>query len=504
MWSWIWVLNECIIGIPHPRHIFLKPPWMSSKLLSYFWNSAEKFGSQIVRFALGIILARILSPRDYGLIGLLIVFTAVAQIFVDSGFSKALIQRNDKNPTEVNTTFTFNLIISLFLYVLLFFSAPAIANFYEEGILTGLLRVLALTLIINALFAIPNTLLSIDLNFKRIAYINFTAIVVSGILAIYLAVKGFGVWALVYQYLSKSIITLVLFWSSNIWKPKLILHKPSLKNLFSFGVNITISSLLNQIVGKFSWLIIGKSFSTADLGYYNRGIQFPDTAIGTLGTVLDTVLLPNLAKTGNEEALRLEVTNVLKYLSIITIPITVSLIVLAEPLILVLLTSKWSAAIPILQIFCLSRFVTNFSSLSINALYTINKANLVLRQQYLKMAVRIVSILLTIQYGIVFLAVGELVAVVINFVIGTYYPGKLLKFGFLDQIRILWPYLLIGVLELIILYGLLLLITEPILELILIPISSVMLHAGLLYITRRKDFERLKTLILKLRKRNEK
>ena len=477
---------------------------MSSKLLSYLWNSVEKFGSQIVRFALGIILARILSPRDYGLIGLLIVFTAVAQIFFYRFFCKALIHRIYKNSKELNTTFTFTLIFSLLLYLILFFSAPAIATFYEEEVLVSLLRVLALTLIVNALFAIPNTLLSIDLNFKRMAYINFSAIIISGILAIYLAIKGFGVWALVYQYLSKSIITLVFFWSSKVWKPTIMLHKPSLKKLFSFGVNITISSLLNQIVGKFSWLIIGKSFSTADLGYYNRGIQFPDTAIGTLGTVLDTVLLPNLAKTSDEEALRKEVSNVLKYLSIITIPITVSLIVLAEPLILVLLTSKWSPAIPILQIFCLSRFVTNFSSLSINALYTINKANLVLRQQYLKMAVRIVSILLTIRYGIVFLALGELIAVIINFAIGTYYPGKLLKFGFLDQMRILWPYLLIGAMELIILYGLTLLVTQPVAKLCVIPMFGILLHLILLYAVRRKDYESLKSLIFKLIKKNEK
>lgn len=477
---------------------------MSVKVLSYLWNTAEKFANQSIRFAIGIILARILSPRDYGLLGLLIVFTAIAQIFVDSGFSKALIQRNDKNPNDVNTTFTFNLLISVVLYILLFFAAPLIANFYEEEILVDLLRVLAFTLILNALFTIQNTVLSIDLDFKRIAFIKFAGIALSGIIAMVLALKGFGVWALVIQHLSKSLITLVFYWATKVWKPVLMINKESLKRLFGFGINITLSSLLNQIVGKFSWLIIGKSFSTADLGYYNRGIQFPDTAIGTLGMVLDTVLLPNLAKTENENALQTELKTILRFLGILTVPIAVTLMVLAEPIVIVLLTAKWAAAIPILQIFCLSRFVTNLSSLSNNALYTINKANLVLRLQYPKMAVRIVCILISIQYGIVYLALGELFAVVVNFIIGAYYPGKLLKFGFLDQIRILWPYLLIGVLELIILYGLLLLITEPILELIIIPVCSVMLHAGLLYVTRKEDFERLKTLILKLRKRNEK
>ncbi|MEL6976976.1 MAG: oligosaccharide flippase family protein, partial [Bacteroidota bacterium] len=219
---------------------------MSVKVLSYLWNTAEKFANQSIRFAIGIILARILSPRDYGLLGLLIVFTAIAQIFVDSGFSKALIQRNDKNPNDVNTTFTFNLLISVVLYILLFFAAPLIANFYEEEILVDLLRVLAFTLILNALFTIQNTVLSIDLDFKRIAFIKFAGIALSGIIAMVLALKGFGVWALVIQHLSKSLITLVFYWATKVWKPVLMINKESLKRLFGFGINITLSSLLNS------------------------------------------------------------------------------------------------------------------------------------------------------------------------------------------------------------------------------------------------------------------
>ena len=474
---------------------------MSKKILSYYWNTLEKFGSQIVRFILGVILARILSPRDYGLLGLLVVFTAIAQIFVDSGFSKALMQRNDKNPDDVNTTFTFNLFISITLYLILFFCAPLIANFYNEPILIDLLRVLALTLVINSLFVIPNTLLSIDLNFKKIASINFFSIVVSGFAAIGFAIAGFGVWALVFQYLIKSILTASFFWLAKVWKPSLYFSKISFKRLFKFGYNLTLSSLLNEIVEKFSWLFIAKSFSPADLGYYNRGIQFPDTAIGTLGSVLDSVLLPNLAKNDNFENLNNEVQQITKFLVLLTMPVTILLAVLAEPIILVLLTEKWIAAVPILQIFCFCRFVTNLSTISINVLYSINKANLVLRQQYFKMGIRVGLILIALNYGIVYVALAELTSVIIHFVIGAYYPGKFLGFGAIKQLKIIVPYLFIGLIEWLIFIPILEYLDSEILKILIISVVGIALYIALIFLFKRNDFLRVKSIVYSLIKK---
>ncbi|PCE62609.1 lipopolysaccharide biosynthesis protein [Sediminicola luteus] len=468
---------------------------MSIKLLSYVWNSIEKFGSQIVRFILGILLARILDPNDYGLIGLLVVFTSVAQIFIDSGFSKALIQRNDKNPKEIGTAFSFNLIVAIGFYALLFVSAPLIANYYEQHILTSLLRVLALTLVLNALFTIPNTILSIELNFKKIAIINFVSIVISGMIAIVAALNGYGVWSLVIQYISKSFICLVLFALANTWKPQLIFDKDSFKRLFSFGYSITLSSLLNQIISKFSWLFIAKSFSASELGYYNRGIQFPDTAIGTLGTVLDSVLLPNLARVKEPQALKNEIELVLKYLSIITVPITVVLIALAEPIIHFLLTEKWSKAIPILQIFCISRFFTNFSAVGINSLYAMGKANLVLKQQYIKMIVRVIFILVALKHGIVYLAIAETISVIINFAIGTYYPNKLLNLGFIRHLKIMLPYILMGAIEFLMLYFTIKLITSDLINLLIVPIIGIAIHVLLMYLYKKEEIFKLKKII---------
>lgn len=473
---------------------------MSLKVLSFYWNALEKFGSQIVRFFLGVVLARILSPNDYGLIGLLVVFTSISQIFVDSGFSKALMQRNDKNPHDVNTAFTFNLVVSIIIYILLFFSAPLISNFYSEPILIDLLRVLALTLIINALFTIPNTILAIDLDFKKIAQINFASIVISGIIAIGLAINDFGVWSLVYQYLIKSILGVIFFWSSKAWNPSLYFSKESFKRLIRFGFNLTLSSLLNQFVEKFSWLFIAKSFSTADLGYYNRGIQFPDTAIGTLGSVLDSVLLPNLAKSKSMGELSNEVSRILLYLNIITIPITVLLAILAEPVIIVLLTDKWIAAVPILQIFCFCRFVTNLSTISINVLYVLDKTNLVLRQQYIKMAIRIGLILIALNFGIIYVALAELLSVTIHFIIGAYFPGKLINFGALKQLKITFPYLLIAIVISAVLLTIKPFIANNYLQIVLLGSLGCTIYIILVAVFRKKDFTQVKSLIKNINK----
>lgn len=476
---------------------------MSLKVLSFYWNFLEKFGSQVVRFALGVVLARILSPNDYGLIGLLVVFTSVAQIFVDSGFSKALMQRNDKNPEDVNTAFTFNLAVSLVIYLILFFTAPLISNFYNEPILIDLLRVLALTLIINALFTIPNTILAIDLNFKKIAIINFASILISGIIAVILALKGHGVWSLVYQYLIKSILSVFLFWSSKVWKPRLLFSVNSFRRLFKFGFNLTLSSLANVVVEKFSWLFIAKSFSTADLGYYNRGVQFPDIAIGTLGSVLDSVLLPNLAKTrdiGNE-ALRLELSRILLFLNIITLPITILLAVLAEPVVVLLLTAKWIAAVPILQIFCFCRFFNNIDTINSNVLYVLDKSNLVLRQHYLKITIRIVLIIAALNFGILYVAFAELFSIIINFIIGAYYPGKLINYGIGKQLKIMLPYILIGVIVSLSVIFLRQFIQDALFQICILSTIGLLIYVLLIFVFKKSDFLQIIALIKTLIKR---
>lgn len=463
---------------------------------SFYWNALEKFGIQALQFIIGITLARILSPNDYGLVGILLVFIAVSQIFVDSGFTKALIQRNDKSDIDLSTAFTFNLVISITFYFILWFTAPIISSFYNEEVLINLLRSLSLILIINAFFSIPNTILTINLNFKKIAQINFFAVLISGSISIYMAYNGYGVWSLVIQYLLRAGISLIFFTIASKWKFKLYFSKSSFKRLFSFGSNLLASSLLNVVVDKFSSLFIAKTISTQDLGFYTRGIQFPDIAIGTLGSVLDTVLLPTLTKTKELTVLRFQIDKMVRLLSLVTMPVVILLAVLSEPIIILLLTDKWLPVVPIMQFFCVSRFFTNLISVNTNVLYVLNKANLVLKQHYLKIAIRVGFILLALPYGIVYIAFAEMLSAVAHLIINTYYPGKFIKFGFKSQFSILFPHITIGTVLFVILFLFNTIFDNPIYKLLFVPLGGIVLYVLSIFIICRKDFNLLQEIVL--------
>lgn len=470
----------------------------SNNSKSFYWNALEKFGNQGLQFIIGVILARILSPSDYGLVGILLVFIAISQIFVDSGFTKALIQRNDKSKDDLSTAFTFNLGIALVLYIILWFAAPYIASFYSELVLINLLRVLALILIVNALFAIPNTILTIDLEFKSIAAINSVSVAISGLVSVYLAYQGFGVWSLVIQYLLRAFIALILFTIKSKWKYRLYFSISSFKRLFAFGSNLLVSSLLGVVVDKFSSLFIAKAISTRELGFYTKGIQFPDIAIGTLGSVLDTVLLPTLARTEDKYVLKQQLEKIINLLSLFTLPITVILIVLAEPVIVFLLTDKWLPVVPIMQLFCISRFFTNLISVNLNVLYVLNKTNLALKQNYLKIIIRIGLIILALPYGILYIAAAEVISALIHFLINSYYPGKLVGFGFKTQLKILIPYLIIGFALFFILDRISSILLNDIINILVVSLLGVFIYLTLLFIFKKKDILMVKHLLLNL------
>jgi teichuronic acid exporter len=467
---------------------------------SFYWNAIEKFGNQALQFIIGIVLARILSPNDYGLVGILLVFIAVSQIFVDSGFTKALIQRNDKSKNDLSTAFTFNLGIALFIYLILWFSAPLIAHFYNEILLINLLRTLSIILIINALFTIPNTILTIDLEFRSIAIINSISVFISGAVSIYLAFMGYGVWSLVIQYLLRALINLIFYSIKSKWDYQLHFSITSFKRLFSFGSNLLISSLLNVVVDKFSSLFIAKAISTRELGFYTRGIQFPDIAIGTLGSVLDTVLLPTLAKTKDQKIFKLQLERIINLLTLLTLPITIVLVVLSKSIIVFLLTEKWLPVVPIMQLFCISRFFTNLISVNVNILYVLNKTHLALKQNYIKIVIRVGLILVALPYGIIYIAAAEAVSGFIHFLINTYYPGKIINFGLKSQLRILLPYLLIGIVLFILLTALNNIITYDFLNILLVSISGFFIYTILLYVFKKKDLLLIKDLIINLTK----
>lgn len=410
------------------------------------WSTIERLSVQLVSFILTIVLARLLTPSEYGTIGLLVVFISFSQVFIDSGFSKALIQKQNRTDDDISTVFYFNLFIAIICYVTLYFLAPLISGFYEISKLENLLKVLSISLFFNALFAIPNTLLSIDMNFKSITKVNFSSTVISGLIAIYLAYDGFGEWALVYQTLIKSFLMAVFFWIAVKWKPIMIFSKKSFFELFNFGSKLLVNSLMNNIVNNFASLFIAKTLSAQQLGFYTRGTQNADTAFSTINSIIDNVLLPGLAPLQNQIDLLIDGTKkIIKTAALLVVPIFFGLTIISKPLILLLLTEKWAMAIPIMQLICLSRLITIISGININLLYVLGRSDLALKQQYFKIAIRIIILAFALQFGIIIIAAAELGITLIHFFINTYYPGKMMKYGAIQQIKDISPILLSGI-----------------------------------------------------------
>tara|TARA_R110000796_G_scaffold252631_2_gene389338 strand:- start:23527 stop:24969 length:1443 start_codon:yes stop_codon:yes gene_type:complete len=441
------------------------------------WSLFERISTQFAQFILGIFLARLLSPKDYGLIGLLLVFIVISQVFIDSGFTKALIQKKDRDEDDISTVFLFNLFISIGCYAILWFIAPFVADFYEIELLSSLLRVLSLSLILNALFTVPATLVTIELNFKLFAKVNFIAVVVSGGVAIYLAYHGYGVWSLVYQTILKSVIIGVLLWVWTKWKPKLKFSKASFKQLFSYGSKLLIGSLMNTTVSNVSSLFIAKMISAKELGYYTQGTQFTDLIFKTVNAMVDKVLLPSLSKIQDQEDVLIKYSkNIIKVVSIFITPLFFIIIVVAEPLIKVLLTEKWLPVVPIMQIFAVARLITIICGINVNLLYVLGRTDLALKQQYYKIPIRLVLLLAALKFGIVYVALAELVATSIHYFLDSFYPGKIMNYGAKDQLKDLYKIILYNVLLAVVSMALMYFIPNDIAKLICIPLFYALLY----------------------------
>jgi O-antigen/teichoic acid export membrane protein len=449
----------------------------------------ERLAVQAVQFVLGIILARILTPTEYGVLGILIVFISISNVFIDSGFTKALIQKKDRSDVDVSTVFLFNIAISVVCYLVLWIISPYIADFYEIPSLTLLLKVIAVSLMINALFTVPYTLFTINLDFKSITKINLIAVVISGGIAIGLAYAGYGVWALIWQTLLRSLMTALLMWIFLRWSPKLIFSIDSFRQMFSYGSKLLVSSLLGTFFSQLNALLIGKYLSAKDLGFYTRGIQFSDVVFGILNAALTNVLLPGLAPVQDQrEVLIMQTKKIIKAATLVIVPIFMGLAVMAEPIIRLLLTEKWMMAVPIMQIFCVARLITIICGVNINLLYVIGRTDLVLKQQYWCIAIRVILLIGALQFGIVYIAFAELLATSIHFFINSYYPGKIMDFGASKQLKAIWLILLSGTIMILPLHLMNQVIENDVIKLVLAAIISLPIYFLCMRLFQIKEF----------------
>lgn len=407
----------------------------SELLLGVVWNGLEKVLMKGSSFLIGIILARLLSPSDYGLMGMLTIFVMLSNVLIEGGFAKALIQKKNCSDIDYSTAFLCNVGISLIIYVILFLSAPFVADFYEEPQLSILLRILAINFVLGALNIVQRAKIMAAVDFKSLAQINVVSTILGGGIGIAMAYNDWGVWSLVGQTIGSSIVMIVLFPFYSKWTPSIMFSKESFNQLFGFGSKLMLTGFVSVIVNNIATISIGKYYKSSQLGYYTRASQFSEMIALTIGDVLGSVTFPVLSKLQNDTE---QLVNVYKrslyYTAFVVFPIMILCALLAKPLVVFLLTEKWLPAVFLLQILCLARMFTPLSAINLNILNAIGRSDLFMKVDFSKIPLIGIVLLITIPMGVDAIVIGSLISTLICFFINAYYPGKLFGYGPIDQI----------------------------------------------------------------------
>ncbi len=409
------------------------------------WSFIDNIANSGITFLVGIILARILSPAEFGLIGMITIFIAVSNSIVDSGFSSALIRKVKTKDIDYNTVFYFNLCLGIGLYLILFFSAPAISRFFKEPILISITRVMGTILIINAFGIVQRTLLVKEVDFKTQTKISLIASIISGFVGIAMALKGFGVWSLVGQQISRQLLNSIFLWVFNTWRPALEFSKESFHELFGFGSKLLISGLIDTIYNNIYYLIIGKFYSAAQLGQYTRAEQFSSIFSTNLTNVVQRVSYPVLCSIqDDDERLKLAYQRVIKATMLVTFACMLGLAAIAKPLILLLIGVKWMPAVPYLQIICFAGMLQPLHAINLNMLMVKGRSDLFLRLEIIKKSIAVIPIYLGIFYGIEFMLWGSVFLSFAGYLVNSYYSARLINYSTWAQIKDIAPSFLVS------------------------------------------------------------
>ena len=464
---------------------------LKQKTISGFlWSFIDDFAKLGITFVSGIVLARLLTPREFGLIGMTTIFIAVSQSFIDSGFKQALIRKQDCTRTDFSTVFYFNLLISVIFYLLLVFFAGVIARFFDEPQLESVIKVLGSGLIINALSLVQQTRLTKNINFRLQTRISIISSLVSGGIGIYMAFSGYGVWSLIASTLSRSFVVLLLLWLWNDWKPSLLFSWDSFREMFSFGSRLLISGLLNTVYTNIYNLVIGKYFSAADLGYYSRANEFQRLPSQHLTGVIQRVSYPVLATLqGDTPRLKAAYRRLIQSTMLITFVLMLGLAAVAEPLVITLVGEQWRPSIIYLQLLCFVGMFYPLHAINLNMLQVEGRSDLFLKLEVIKKILAIPVIVIGVLLGIRILIVAMFINSLLAYYLNAYWSGKFVEYSMWQQVKDLLPSFGLAAFMGLVVYGLGYFLEVPaLLKLILQVMLGALLTIGVAELLRMDSY----------------
>lgn len=465
----------------------------------FFWSCIERFSVQGIQFLVMIIMARLLTPKDYGLVGMLTVFIAVAQSFVDSGFSQALIRKQSRTEIDNSTVFYFNVAVGLLLYAIFYVSAPWVAQFYDSPELTDLMRVVSLSVVFNSLVVVQRALLIVNIDFKTQAKASLTAAIISGVVGIGMAYAGFSYWSIAVQQLVNLGMNTLLLWIFARWRPCWIYSWDSFLELFAFGSKLMASGLLDVVYRNMYLLVIGKIFTASSLGHYTRAHQFAEFPSSNLTGIMQRVTYPVLCQIQeDDERLAQIYRRFLRVSAFIIFPLLTGLSAVAQPFILLLLKEQWLFAATLLQIICFSMMWYPIHAINLNLLQVKGRSDLFLKLEIIKKLLAVAVLCITVPMGLIAMCVGQIFSSVIGLIINTHYTGKLIQVGFLRQMQDLLPTLLLSLTMWAVVYFITTLCSDTLLQLVAGVLVGIIYYLSLAFFFR---FPELKEVLFIVRRK---
>lgn len=461
------------------------------------WSAYQQFGVQIIAFLSNLVLARLLSPDDYGCIGLLAIFISISTVFINGGFVSALIQNKETTDIDYNTAFYWNILVSLFFYVLLFVTAPLVASFYHMPSLAGILRVLGLLLIISGFSVVQYTILRKKLHFNKLAWIDIISAILSVIISITLAFNGWGVWSLVAQQLISRICRCVLLWYSTAWRPSFIFSFRSFKTMFSYGSFLLFSDLLNCLVDNVQGLLIGRRYTASDMGYYTQARKLEEIPTTSISYLVGNVTFPIYSEIQDDkDRLRNAVKKSLTTMNFINFPLMILLILIAKPLLLTLYSEKWLNSVEYFQILCVAGLVNCMQSVNYQVVAAVGRSKALFKWNVVKRCVGIFLMLFGMHFGVKGLLWGMTIGFYFTYIVNACLAQSSTGYGFVRQLIDSFPLLLISLCSMILSYIPSLFTNNLFLLLIVQTFVFLFLYVMISHLLGRTEYVEVKGMIL--------